>query len=144
MKSTQTIIDDLLESWGFYKNNKERWHKNKKYILETLIPSVANGSSDYKKDLTELEAEAFVTLHEILTEKEWKNISDLFNLRIEYKNIESENEKATRIEEEARRKEEEKATRIEEEALELQRKEQAKLEKEETDRLEVELSLIPI
>ena len=138
MKSTQTIIDDLLESWGFYKNNKERWHKNKKYILETLIPSVANGSCNYKKDLTELEAEAFVTLHKILTEKEWKNISDLFNLRIEHKNIESEKEKAKRIEEEARRKEEEKATRIEEEALELQRKEQAKLEKEEMDRLEAE------
>ena len=138
MKSTQTIIDDLLESWGFYKNNRERWRKNKKYVLETLIPSVLNGSHDYKGDLTEPEAEAFVALNKILTEKEWKNLLDLFNLRIRYENIESENEKAKRIEEEARRKADEKAKRIEEEEAKL-RKEGELRRREDEARKKIQL-----
>ena len=44
---TETIINDLLESWGFYKSNHDRWDTNYNYIFSTLLNDVIKGNNDH-------------------------------------------------------------------------------------------------
>ena len=103
---TETIINDLLESWGFYKSNHDRWDTNYNYIFSTLLNDVIKGNNDHV-ELTKKEAEAFDRLQEHLTSSEWNNLADLIHDCINQKKVRTENDKKFELEEEVRLKAEE-------------------------------------
>ena len=116
---TETIISDLLGSWGFYESNHDSgyprysnkkknyiWSVNYNYIFNTLLPNVIKRNYDHI-ELTEKEKEAFDRLQEHLTSSEWNNLSDLIHNCIHQKTVRSENDKKFEVEEEARLKVEE-------------------------------------
>ena len=110
----QTILNYLLNSWGFYKENKSGWNINNNYIFNILIPNVMKKNYE---GLTPEEVEAFSALKNKLTSSEWNNLAYLINSSINKKIFVSEKEKQLEAEEKARLEAEEKARLNEKEAI---------------------------